>query len=396
VIRNSVITGNIAEIYSGGESDSSATGGGISVGATSSLDIANSIVVGNAVRAQSGSAYGAEIFGTITSSDGHNIFGFDVPASPAGDRVDIFTGSVFAAIDPTTGGGLLNASGIVPLRSSLDNPALSGADLLAAGISDQLGSGRPLPAGSLPDIGPAEINRAPSTTASPNNDVITDSSAGHTINAGDGADYVKGMGGNDTLHGDNGGDLLDGGTGNDKLFGDAGIDLVYYGGAAKVTVDLSLATDKAIRGSEIDTLSGIEGAVGSSAADTFKGDAINNYFQGGGGKDTATGGIGRDLYDFNAVADSKAGSTTRDLIKDFAHGTDKIDLMGLDADTTVAGNQAFHWVGKDVLTGPGEVGYFTTGGDTTIIRASNDGDAVSEFEIQLTGLKTLAALDFYL
>ena len=119
-------------------------------------------------------------------------------------------------------------------------------------------------------------------------------------------------------------------------------------------------------------------------------------FQGGGSKDTATGGIGRDLYDFNAVADSKDGGTTRDLIKDFAHGTDKIDPMGLDAGRTVAGNQAFHWLGTDVLTGPGEVGYFTTSGDTTIIRASNDGDAASEFEIQLTGLKTLAALDFYL
>lgn len=127
----------------------------------------------------------------------------------------------------------------------------------------------------------------------------------------------------------------------------------------------------------------------------FKGDTLDKLFQGGGGKDTATGGIGRDLYDFNAVADSKAGALSRDVITDFAHGTDKIDLTGLVADTTVAGNQAFHWIGTAALTGPGEVGYFTSGGNT-IIHASNDGDAASELELQLTGIKTLTAVDLYL
>ena len=47
------------------------------------------------------------------------------------------------------------------------------------------------------------------------------------------------------------------------------------------------------------------------------------------------------------------------------------------------------------LTGAGEVGYFTSGGNT-IIRMSTDADVASEGEIQLTGIKTLAALDFYL
>ena len=78
------------------------------------------------------------------------------------------------------------------------------------------------------------------------------------------------------------------------------------------------------------------------------------------------------------MADSKAGSTTRDVIKDFDHLVDKIDLMGIDADTTVAGNQAFHWVGTAALTGPGEVGYFTSAGNT-IIHASNDRDTTAEF-----------------
>ena len=62
--------------------------------------------------------------------------------------------------------------------------------------------------------------------------------------------------------------------------------------------------------------------------------------------------------------------------------------MGIDADTAIAGNQAFRWVGTAALTGAGQLGYFTSGGNT-IIRGSNDADAASEFEIQLTGIKTL-------
>jgi serralysin len=127
----------------------------------------------------------------------------------------------------------------------------------------------------------------------------------------------------------------------------------------------------------------------------FKGNEHDNLFQGGRGKDTATGGAGRDLYDVNAIADSKAGASTRDVITDFAHLTDKIDLMGIDADTSLAGNQAFRWVGSAALTGAGDVGYFTSGGNT-IVRASNDADGASELEIQLTGIRTLTAADFYL
>ena len=45
-------------------------------------------------------------------------------------------------------------------------------------------------------------------------------------------------------------------------------------------IDLSGTTDTAKRGGEKDTLIGIEGALGSNAADTFKGDTLNNEFQG--------------------------------------------------------------------------------------------------------------------
>jgi hypothetical protein len=122
-----------------------------------------------------------------------------------------------------------------------------------------------------------------------------------------------------------------------------------------VVVDLSLSTDTAKRGSETDTLTGIEGAIGSSAGDTFKGDANANWFQGGLGKDTFTGGGERDLYDVNAVAESVVGSTNRDVITDFDHLVDHIDIMGIDADITVAGNQAFRWVETAALNRAGRL-----------------------------------------
>ena len=96
------------------------------------------------------------------------------------------------------------------------------------------------------------------------------------------------------------------------------------------------------------------------------------------------------------MAQSGVGSTKRDVITDFDHLVDDIDLMGIDANSGVAGNQAFHWVGSAGFTGaPGELGYFASSGNT-IIRGSNDADAASEFEIQLNGIKTLTVDDFYL
>ena len=220
-----------------------------------------------------------------------------------------------------------------------------------------------------------------------------------TISSLDGADLMWGLGGNDTLLGGTGSDLLDGGSGNDRLEGEAGVDLVRYTGATRVTVDLrgdgSTDTDSAVQGTARDRLSGIEGAIGGSGGDRFFGDGSANLFQGGLGADTHTGGGGRDLFDFDAVAESLSGAG-RNVITDFAHLLDDIDLSGIDANLSIAGDQAFRWVGTAALgTTPGAVGYYLSGGNT-IIRASNDTDSTAELEIQLTGTKTLSTDDFYL
>jgi serralysin len=150
-----------------------------------------------------------------------------------------------------------------------------------------------------------------------------------------------------------------------------------------------------VRGSEIDTLSSIRGAIGSSAADTFQGDGGPNWFQGGVGRDVATGGSGRDLYDFDRTGDSLPGSANRDVISDFAHNSDKVDLTGIDANSAVAGNQAFVWLGGAPLTGAGQVDFISSSGNT-IIQASTDADSTPEFQIRLTGSVILSEGDFFL
>ena len=186
--------------------------------------------------------------------------------------------------------------------------------------------------------------------------------------------------------------MLDGGPGNDKLNGGNGVDIATFAGTTAVVVDLSANPATAKRGGETDTLTSIEGAIGSDKADTFKGDGQDNEFQGGLGKDSYTGGGGRDLYAFKTVKDSPAGSG-RDVIKDFVPGQDVIDVSDIDADSTIPGQQSFRWVGKATLTGAAQLGYYVSGSNT-IVRASTDADGKAELEIQLNGKKTLTAGDF--
>ena len=301
---------------------------------------------------------------------------------------------MFAAIDPATGGGKLSPTGIVPLKNAVTNPALSAADPITASTFGQLGTTtRPLPAGSLPDIGSVEINQPLSTSPTANNDVLTGSNAANNLSGLAGNDYLKGLGGNDTLNGSDGSDVLDGGPGNDKLNGGNGVDLATFAGTTAVVVDLSANPATAKRGGETDTLTCIEGAIGSDKADTFKGDASNNEFQGGLGKDTYTGGGGRDLYAFNdRPGQPGRRRPRRDQGLRARPGRDRPQP----ASTPTApspGHQSFRWVGKATLTGAAQLGYYVSGGNT-IVRASTDADAAAELEIQLTGVKTLTAGDF--
>ena len=106
--------------------------------------------------------------------------------------------------------------------------------------------------------------------------VITGTNAANVLNGTSEEDTIRGLGGNDTLFGRLGPDILVGGSGNDRLIG-------------------------------------------------------------GLGKDTMTGGLGADDFDFNNVAEIGRGAT-RDIIRDFTHLIDDIDLATIDANGAARGH----------------------------------------------------------
>ncbi|MEZ5775979.1 MAG: M10 family metallopeptidase C-terminal domain-containing protein [Hyphomicrobiaceae bacterium] len=143
------------------------------------------------------------------------------------------------------------------------------------------------------------------------------------------------------------------------------------------------------------TLSGLSGN------DTLKGLDGNDWIIGGKGRDILIGGAGSDRFDYNALSESKVSTSGRDIIRDFTKGQDKIDLSTIDGDGSGSSN-AFHWIGTTQFSGEaGELRYWKenpsgTANDKTIISADVDGDGYSDFRIELTGLVSLKAADFYL
>ena len=83
--------------------------------------------------------------------------------------------------------------------------------------------------------------------------------------------------------------------------------------------------------------------IGLGGSDTINGGARNDILTGGLGKDTMTGGAGADDFDFNKVAEIGRGAT-RDIIRDFVHLVDDIDLSTIDANGAAAGNAAFSFL----------------------------------------------------
>ncbi|MEO8243529.1 MAG: hypothetical protein ABI832_14585 [bacterium] len=140
---------------------------------------------------------------------------------------------------------------------------------------------------------------------------------------------------------------------------------------------------------------------GKSGADTLIGGAGNDTVTGGVGRDVLSGQAGKDTFDFNSLSELGKTAQTRDEITDFSAGArhsfvDRIDLIGLDADTGTNGHQAFDFIGTKGFThhaGELQARHF---GNNTIISGDVDGDGKADFQIQIDGLVSLFANDFLL
>ncbi|MDR6759215.1 hypothetical protein J2Y48_004531 [Mycoplana sp. BE70] len=156
---------------------------------------------------------------------------------------------------------------------------------------------------------------------------------------------------------------------------------------------------------------------GKGGNDVIKGGAGNDTLVGGTGVDILTGGAGRDVFVFASVKDSApgyaglvnnggfnplSGGGKRDIVTDFVHGEDRLDVSKIDADLKLAGDQAFVWRGKGDLSGKmGELIYRTfdvkgTANDRTIVYGDVNRDGRADFQIELSGIINLTKGDFIL
>lgn len=156
-----------------------------------------------------------------------------------------------------------------------------------------------------------------------------------------------------------------------------------------------------------ETLTGgadIDKIFGNAGNDVLLELANNDILTGGQGRDRLSGGLGADDFDFNTASEIGKAAATRDRITDFVHLQDDIDLSTIDANGSAAGNAAFKLLATKgaAFTGvKGQLHWFQinaagTANDKTIVEGDNNGDGKADFQIELTGLKSLTASDFIL
>jgi Ca2+-binding RTX toxin-like protein len=149
---------------------------------------------------------------------------------------------------------------------------------------------------------------------------------------------------------------------------------------------------------------------GNSAANTLKGLDGNDFINGEGGndwiyggdgddkiigglgQDVLSGGSGHDIFAYRLAAESPVAAP--DVITDFVHGDDKIDLSGLLKQTP--DNHPLSFIGTAFFSGvAGQVEVLpTTGG--SVVQVDVDGDRHADLAIHVDTATQLKADDFIL
>ncbi|HEX2763965.1 MAG TPA: Ig-like domain-containing protein [Allosphingosinicella sp.] len=121
---------------------------------------------------------------------------------------------------------------------------------------------------------------------------------------------------------------------------------------------------------------------GGAGNDVLIGGAGNDLLIGGGGVDALTGGNGNDTFRYRSVSESTAASP--DSIGDFKLG-DVIDLSRIDANTNLAGDQAFSFVGNAAFSNTaGELRFQLVSGQQWLVQGDVNGDGVADFALLVT------------
>ena len=268
-----------------------------------------------------------------------------------------------------------------------------------------------------------------------------------TITGGRGPDDLYGGAGNDSLTGGAGLDRLYGGDGNDTLMdawdgaffdGGRGIDLLNLS-AETASIGVAMGNNifltvhgydangfpvvsTSVSGSSLSgRVTGIENLTTGSGDDLLLGTNGDNVLDGGGGNDlfngfggndtilgragtdtiyggagtdSLWGGLGNDLFPFYALTDSSARDGI-DTIMDFNPSTegDRIDLTAIDSNPSLAGIQAWEFIGSNPPIAPSATGngqatltYNAVTGATVLNLYANDGDFKADFTLNILGV----------
>lgn len=106
-----------------------------------------------------------------------------------------------------------------------------------------------------------------------------------------------------------------------------------------------------------------------------------------GGTDTV-----RDVFVFTTPGNGPVG-VGHDTVFEFHHGVDDIYLKLMDADRALTGNQDFIYNGT---TPKAHAVWFTVSGTDVLVHGDVNGNTVADFEIKLSQVTMVSAIDFIL
>lgn len=292
---------------------------------------------------------------------------------------------------------------------------------------------------------PATTNSADTVHGNGGDDYIYGAGGNDKLYGDDGNDYLEGGPGSDKLFGGDGDDILvDYHGGRDEMRGGAGNDRYTVSSAGDVIIETAGGGDDDsvyVAGLQVYTMpdyvetlyvhnegfSDMTGNAGNNFMYNWYGDAIlrglggDDQLWGSYSNDTLHGGNGRDILNADGGTNTLNGGEEGDILiggeeTDYfvfgklSHSApgkqngkpnfdqirgnggehvfddgDKIDVSGIDANSTVSGNQAFVWGGEISLAATGARGsiYVAERNGDTVVVANTDSDSAWDFLVEI-------------
>ena len=180
------------------------------------------------------------------------------------------------------------------------------------------------------------------------------------------------------------GQVLDGGPLGDLLIGRDGAQILV-GGAGNDTIEGGDGHDLLRGGADDDVL------MGGRGRDRLEGGPGDDVLVGGAGADELFGGAGHDLFRYSDIA-GPGGPDAPDIVLDFRHGEDRVDLSALGPLDWIGGHRfTGHGFGHDRA---GEVRVEAHGAAKMVtLQIDVDGDGRNDLMIQFRGITTLTESD---